>query len=107
MQKALAVTLDNPLKNSDTFEKILCNVGNWLIGIAAPIAVFMVLIGAFQIMTSGGEPEKLNKGKKTILWTVVGYGILLIGWGIAEVIANILGGDAQTICPPAFPGVPI
>ncbi len=98
IQKALAVTLENPLSAGDTFEEILCKVGDWLIQIGAPIAVFMVLVGAFQIMTSGGEPEKLNKGKKTILWTVVGYAILVIGWGIAEVIANVLGGNAPNVC---------
>lgn len=99
IQKAYALTLDNPLGSNDMgFEEILCKIGNWLIQIGAPIAVFMILVGAFFIMISGGEPDKLNKGKKIILWTVVGYAILVIGWGIAKIIANILGGDAPDVC---------
>ncbi len=101
IKKVLAAPkLTNPLGDENmTFAQILCKIGDWLIQIGAPVAVLMVLVGAFQIMTSGGEPEKLNKGKKTILWTVVGYGILLLGWGIAEIIANVLGGNAETVCP--------
>lgn len=98
--KALAaVSLDNPLGGGDmTFEQILCKVGDWIISIGAPVAVFMILIGAFFIMTSFGEPEKLSKGKKAILWTLIGYAILLLGWGIANVIAKILGGKTPDIC---------
>lgn len=98
IKKAYAVSLENPLSGGDTFEQILCTVGDWLRDIGIPIAVIMILVGAFQLMTSGGEPEKLNRGKKTILWTVVGYAILFIGWGIAEVISNVLGGNAPNVC---------
>ena len=100
IHKALAqVTLSNPIGGEDmTFEQILCTVGDWLTKIGAPIAVFMILVGAFFIMTSGGEPEKLNKGKKAILWTIIGYAILVVSWGIAKIIANILGGDAPEVC---------
>ena len=85
-----SVTLENPLKNGGSFEEILKAIGDFIILIGAPIAVLMILIGAFQIMTSGGEPEKLTRGKKTILWTAIGYGILVIGWGIADVISGVL-----------------
>lgn len=90
------VTLENPLKNSDgssveSFTALLKTIGDWLIKIGAPIAIFMIILGGFQIMISGGKPDKIKTGKQTILWTIVGYAILVIGWGIVEIVNNLIG----------------
>lgn len=90
------ITLENPLKNSDgssvdSFGALLKTIGDWLIKIGAPIAVFMVIIGGFQIMISGGKPDKIKTGRATILWTVIGYAILIVGWGIVEIVTNLIG----------------
>ena len=37
-----------------------------------------------------GDPEKFAKGKKTILYTAIGYGIILIGWGFVTIIQDVL-----------------
>src|SRR5262245_3717982 len=43
---------------------------------APPFVAVMVLIGAFQIMTAGGSPEKFRAGQKTILYSVIGYAVI-------------------------------
>lgn len=83
-----SVTLTNPLAVGDDFQTILEAIGDWLVFIGAPIAIFMIMLGGFWILTSGGKPEKIEKGKQTILWTVVGYGILLLGTEIAQLISE-------------------
>jgi exosome complex RNA-binding protein Rrp42 (RNase PH superfamily) len=85
------VTLTDPL-NHATLSTVLKNVTTFLQVIGAPIAVIMVLVGAFQMMTSAGEPEKYTKGKTTITWAAIGFAVVLLASGISTLISNILNG---------------
>lgn len=71
-------------------EGLLTSIVNWFIKIGTPIAVGMILIGAFQMMFAGGDPEKFKRGKLTILYTAIGYAIILIGWGLTSIIKDFL-----------------
>ncbi|MDP3724915.1 MAG: pilin [Nanoarchaeota archaeon] len=83
----------NPLgPGVTTIEALLKRIINWLITIAAPIAAGMVVYGAYQMLFAAGEPEKVKTGRNTILYTVVGYGIILISWGVVSIVENFLKG---------------
>lgn len=85
--------LVNPLgDNNTTVEGLLNSIVNWLLVIATPIAVGMIIFGAFQMMFAGGDPEKFKNGKMTILYTAIGYAIILIGEGITLIIKDLLNG---------------
>lgn len=88
------INLPNPLSCS-TNPQIVCvaqRIISGLLVIATPIVVIMVLIGAFQILTAGGNPERVGSGRKTILYAVVGYVIVLVAQGLAFIIREVLGG---------------
>ena len=59
--------------------------------IAAPVATLMVIIGAFQMLSAGGDPEKFSTGKKTITYALIGFGVLLIADVIIAIIQELLG----------------
>lgn len=85
-------TLPNPL-GVTSIAQIIQNVAYYLsVYIAPPIVTIMILFAAFQILTAGDNPEKLNTAKQIILWTVVGYVIILISWGITSIIQQLLSG---------------
>ncbi len=84
-----STSLANPLGTSSV-EDLLENIVNWLITIATPIAVGMILIGAFQMIFAGGNPERFATGRKTILYTAIGYAIIVIGWGMVSIIRDVL-----------------
>jgi hypothetical protein len=88
------VTLKNPA-GSETIEGLINNITSALVTIATPIVGIMVLVGAFQMLFAAGNPEKFKQGKKTILYTVIGYAIILIASGITSIIESVLstGGD--------------
>ena len=71
---------------TDLAQKII----NALLIIAAPIVTIMVLWGAFLIITSAGDPKKIENGRKTIIWAIVGFGILLLGQGVVSIIESLL-----------------
>ncbi len=85
--------LINPLGTESTIGGVIKNVLGGLQLIAIPIVGVMILVGGFQIMFAGGDPEKFKNGKKTILYTVIGYAIILVASGISFIIQEILSGS--------------
>lgn len=84
--------IPNPL-GSESISQIINNIAYYLsVYIAPPIVTLMILFAAFQILTAGENPEKLKSGREIILWTCVGYGIVLISWGITSIIQQLLSG---------------
>lgn len=83
--------LPNPLGNVSTFAEIIDRVTGYLIIIAAPIVALMILFAGFKILTAGDNPENLKSAKQMILWTVVGYAIILVSKGITLIIKQLLG----------------
>ena len=55
----------------------------------------MVIYGGFQILTAGGTPEKFTTGRKTILYAVIGYGIIIISKGVTLILKQLLGGSGS------------
>ncbi|MBI4034223.1 MAG: hypothetical protein HY378_01605 [Candidatus Brennerbacteria bacterium] len=84
------VTLPDPLGGKD-FITILKQIVNFLILAAIPIAALMIIYGAYQIMFAGGDTEKVTTGKRTILYTVTAFVIILLAWSIIAIIQNVLG----------------
>ena len=70
------------LKND--VQSVIIAVANAIIGIAAAVAVFFVVIGGINYLTSAGDPAKTEKGKKTIIYALIGLAIC----GLAYVIVN-------------------
>jgi hypothetical protein len=86
-----AYFLTNPLGSS--CQNVMCILGifmNFLYVIGPAIAVIMILWGAFQIFTAGGDVEKVKAGRSTILYAVIGLVIILAGSGIDLIIQNLL-----------------
>ncbi len=89
-----SITLTNPLGVS-TFPGVVNNVIGFLATtIAIPLTVIFVLVGAFQMITSSGDPEKFTKGRKTLLYAAIGFAVALLATGVTSLIQNILNGGA-------------
>lgn len=87
----VSVTIPNPI-GCDNFGCIEDNIITSLLTLSIPIVVIMILIGGFQIMTAGGDMEKLKTGKKTILYTIIGYAVILVAKGVSLILRSLLGG---------------
>ena len=60
-----------------------------VLGIAC---VVVMIIGGVNYMTSNGDSSKVEKGKKTILYGLIGLAICVLSFAIVNfVIANIIG----------------
>ncbi len=52
----------------------------------------MVVWGGFQMMTAAGNPEKFAAGKKTLTSAAIGFVIVLLASGVAQLIKSIFNG---------------
>lgn len=65
---------------------------NFGIGIAGGIAFLLVIFGGFQILTSAGNPERLNEGKELISSAITGLLMIVFSVFLLRIIGiDILG----------------
>ncbi|MBI3305067.1 hypothetical protein HYZ80_01960 [Candidatus Parcubacteria bacterium] len=85
-----SVTIPNFL-GFNTIQAVINAVIPKLIILATVIVAPMVIWAAYMLMFSPASPDLINKAKTTLLWTLVGYAIILVGSGIAYIVSEILG----------------
>ena len=86
------ITLVDPLGGQETFSSVAVAVAGFLFwDIALPLSTIMVLVGAFQLITSSGDPEKVSQGRKTILYAALGFALALVAGGIVNIIKSLIG----------------
>lgn len=78
-----AITIENPLK-ADTFQDLIYGIIDFIFTIALFIAPGMILIGAFYFLTAVGNPQNIETGKKIILWTIIGFVVIMLARGFIE-----------------------
>ncbi len=78
--------------------EIVTGAIQWVVGIAGLVAVIFLVIGGISYMTSSGEAAKIEKAKKTILYAIIGLGIV----ALAEIITGFVSGILREANTKAF-----
>jgi len=84
------VCIPSPLQTTnlaELIERIVLFIF-WLGIILVPL---LVILGAFYITVSGGEPQKLSLGKKMIIYSLIGLVFILMVRGIVSLTFAVLG----------------
>lgn len=85
---SVTINLTTPI-GCTNFSCVFKNIMNTLFWIAVPLTGIMVIIGAFQILTAAGNPEKFKSGKKTLLYAVIGFAVVLVAGGVVPIVCSI------------------
>lgn len=80
----------NPL-NYGKLTDIIPRIVNYLFTLASLVAPAMIVVGAILFMTAGGSPQRVSTAKKVILWTIVGFLIILFSKGLINLVNYIIG----------------
>lgn len=71
---------------------IITGILNAIIAVASIVAVIFIVIGGINYMTSAGDSSKVEKGKKTIIYAVIGLIICALAFAIVNwVVGSVLG----------------
>ncbi len=84
------IEIENPLEYG-SFGELVEGLIKYILWVATALAPLLILIGAFYFMTAAGNPDRIQTGKRIILWTCIGFGIILFAWGLVALIEILLG----------------
>lgn len=70
-------------------------------GIAAIVVLVMLVWGAFEWITSGGDKESVGKARSRIINALIGLAVLAVAYALATVAANFLGFNLTNITIPS------
>jgi len=92
----LAVLAEDPpeIKNPiiyDTIIEVVESLTSFVFTLGIVLAPLVFLIGGFVFLTSGGDTNKVQKGKDIMVYAVIGFAIILLVKGLVELIKNALG----------------
>ncbi|PIR41067.1 MAG: hypothetical protein COV31_02905 [Candidatus Yanofskybacteria bacterium CG10_big_fil_rev_8_21_14_0_10_46_23] len=79
----------NPIKIG-SFTGIIEVVFDWLVKIAIPIGVIMIVLSGVLMLVSQGNPAKVSQAKMILLYSIIGLAIVLVGKGFIEIIKSFL-----------------
>lgn len=87
---AQQVEITNPIKY-DTFAELIEGILDFIFRIALILTPLLIIIGAFYIITAVGDPEKIKTGKRVIIYTLIGFLIIIIARGLIALVQSIIG----------------
>lgn len=62
---------------------------NWVVIIVGIISVVFIIIGAIKFQTSGGEPDKVKSGRRTLMFSIIGLVIAILAGVIVQVVFSV------------------
>ncbi|MCD6194773.1 TrbC/VirB2 family protein [bacterium] len=85
----------NPATNNNEgiqalFSRV-ANIVNFCLTLLVPIAVIALIIAGFQYITSGGNPEIMQKAKTNLLWIVIGMLAIVGAKSLIILVLSTLG----------------
>lgn len=79
--------INQPIKTFSSLFDRINSIYYWLVGILGFVGV---LVGGFQYLTAGGNPDSVTKARKTILYTLLGIALASISYGVVTAVVDVV-----------------
>ena len=84
------IELENPL-SVESVPDLINNVIKAILGIVGAVALLYLVLGGLTWLTSQGNPEKVKKGRETLVWAILGLSMIFFSYVILNyVFSNFL-----------------
>ncbi len=67
------------------------NVSDWFFIVLVAVSAMFVLLGAFHLLMSGGSPDKIDTGRKYVIYAAVGLAVGFIAKAIPSLVKMMIG----------------
>ena len=74
------------VSNVENFIRSIITV---LAGLAGLVATGFFVAGGFTYITSSGNPEQLDKAKRTLTWSAIGLAIVIAAFVLANIVTTL------------------
>lgn len=85
-----SASLPNPLGDQTDPVQITANIIKAILGILGAVTLIMFIYGGFKIIFSAGNEQKLEKGRNTLIWAIIGLAIVLSSYSILNYVFTAL-----------------
>ncbi len=75
---------------------IIQNVVNAALLFAGVVALILIIYSGIKFIQSKGDPQGVDSAKKTLTYAIIGLIIILLSFGILNIIAGVTGVDQLT-----------
>ncbi|MBN1494772.1 PKD domain-containing protein [Candidatus Peregrinibacteria bacterium] len=82
---------DPSLTQQTNLRDFVINAVNFILGFLGLLAVIIVIYGGFMYLTAMGNEEKTGKGKKSIMYAMIGIVIILISFALVNTVIKGIG----------------
>ncbi len=116
INNALAINLGdlNPLgldPRSETMQVLIGNVIKSLLTVVGSVALLFVVYGGMILLTSHGNQEPVTKGKKILIWAIIGFALVIGSYMTVDFVIKGITGEGGTpggtttgdVCRPDLP----
>lgn len=78
-------SIQDPLGNRD-IPILVAAIIKYILGFVGVITLVMFIYGGIIWMTSGGSVERIKKGKDTLVWAVLGIGLVFFSYALVRFV---------------------
>lgn len=82
----VALAVPAGVSNVENFIRSVIQV---VTGLAGLVATGFFVAGGFTYITSSGNPEQLDKAKRTITWSAIGLAIVIAAFVLANIVTTL------------------
>lgn len=65
----------------------------WVVMFSVVVAVVLIIVSGYNMITSMGDPEKIQKGQKGLTAAIIGLVVVFIARLIVMLVLDIIGGN--------------
>ena len=85
-------SLVNPLGRGVTLRTLIGRITRMIMGVSGSFALLMFVYGAFVWVTSAGNMDKVQKGKKIFTWATIGIAVIFGSYVLVSIVFKALSG---------------
>jgi hypothetical protein len=83
--------LPNPLGNSVTPAELAGRIIKTLLGLSGAAALVVFVYGGMMFMFSGGNAQRVQSAKNTLVYAALGLAIIFASYAILKFVLQVLG----------------
>ena len=91
IEKTLNDPLNNTFSQPNGIQNLIGTIIKAVLGVVGSLALVMFIYGGLLWMTAAGNTERVEKGKKTIVWAVLGLVVIFTSYALVKFILLAIG----------------
>ena len=77
--------------------KLITDILPIILGLGGMFAVILIIISGIQFITSSGNPEAANAARGRLIYSLIGFAVIVLAYATLQIIDNIFLGNSGIV----------